>query len=90
MERPAKLDVEEYLRKLRGMMEERLRQVAQAVNAAPDGSWINASEMEVRDLFGQMRREAYETALQMRSDAAEGAFSPGGPIERKASVKQGP
>ena len=89
MECSSKLDVEAYLGKMWEMMEVKLRQVAAAVNAAPDGSWINGSEMEVRDLFGQMRREAYETALQMRVDAAQAAFSPGGPCQREASVEQG-
>lgn len=55
-----------------------LRQVMEAVNKAPDGAWINGSENKVRDLIGDYRRRAFEKALQMRTDAAEGAFSPGG------------
>lgn len=54
-----------------------LREVIEAVNRAPDGAWINGSEMQVRDLLGEYRRRVFETALQMRIDAAEGAFSPG-------------
>jgi hypothetical protein len=88
MEGLSKLDVEAYLGKMRETMEGKLRQVAAAVNAAPDGSWINGSEMEVRDVFGELRREAYETALQMRMDAAQAAFSPGGPGQREASAEQ--
>lgn len=89
MECPSKLDVEAYLRAMRETMEAKLRQVAKAVNAAPDGAWINGSEMEVRDIFGELRREAFEKALQMRLDAAQAAFSPGGPGERETAVKQG-
>ena len=63
---------------MRGITEELLRGVATAVNEAPNGAWINGSEMEVRDLLGDFRRKAYETALQMRIDAAQAAFSPGG------------
>jgi hypothetical protein len=79
MESASKLDVEAYVKAMQRQMEEKFRAVAEAVNRAPDGQWINASEMEVRDLFAQMRQEAYEKALQMRVNAAEAAFSPGGP-----------
>ena len=89
MECPAKLDVEAFLMTMRETVESRLRRVAELVNAAPDGSWINASEMEVRDVFGELRRTACETALQMRLDAAQAAFSPGGPGRREAAVEQG-
>ena len=57
-----------------------LQEVIEAVNRAPDGAWINGSEMQVRDLLGEYRRRVFETALQMRTDAAEGVFSPGGPV----------
>lgn len=90
MENAWKIDVESYVREMHQRMEDQLRKVAAAVNAAPDGSWINASEMEVRDLFAALRAEAYEKALQMRVDAAEGAFSPGGDRGRKGSGEQGP
>ena len=56
-----------------------LQEVMEAVNRAPDGAWINGSEMQVRDLLGEYRRRVFETALQMKTEAAEGAFSPGGP-----------
>ncbi|NNM88463.1 MAG: hypothetical protein HKL95_08080, partial [Phycisphaerae bacterium] len=72
------MKVEAYVERMRGITEELLRGVATAVNKAPNGAWINGSEMEVRDLLGDFRRKAYETALQMRIDAAQAAFSPGG------------
>ena len=37
---------------------------------------INASEMEVRDLMAELRRKAFEMAVQMRVDSTESAFSP--------------
>ena len=83
------LDVETYVRQMREKMEAQLRRVAQAVNAAPDGAWVNGSEMEVRDLFAGLRQEAYEKALQMRMDAAQAAFSPGGPSDGPAAGEQG-
>lgn len=79
---------DEFMRQMRASMEQTLRRVMEAVNQAPDGSWINASEMPVRDVFGALRREAYETALQMRLDLAAGDFSPGGPSERAAAGGQ--
>lgn len=65
-----------YQVRLRQKMEELLGRVADAVNNAPDGHIIAGSECEVRDLFADFKREAYELALQMRIDAAEAAFSP--------------
>lgn len=81
--------VEAYVQRMAGRMQTMLRAVGEAVKAAPDGSWINGSEMRVRDVFAQFRREAYETALQMRLDAEEASFSPGGRGERSAGVQQG-
>jgi hypothetical protein len=89
MEGPNQIDAEAYLRKMRQRMEEALRRVAQAVNDAPDGAWINDSEMPVFHEFNDLRRDAYETALQMRADAAASAFSPDRPAERQAPGEQG-
>ena len=83
------LNVDEFVREMRLKMERELRAVAEAVNAAPDGAWINGSEMEVRDIFGRMREDAYQKALQMRLDAAQAAFSPAGRGDRSAPGKQG-
>jgi hypothetical protein len=69
---------QEFVEAMRGETERVLREVMEAVNRAPDGSWINGSEMKVRDLMGEYRQKVFEKALQMRTDAAEGAFSPGG------------
>jgi hypothetical protein len=66
-----------------------LREVMQAVNQAPDGAWINASETKVRDRIGEYRTRVFEKALQMRADAVEGAFSPGGRGQRRALEGQG-
>jgi hypothetical protein len=63
---------------MRQETEQMLREVIQAVNEAPDGAWINASENKVRDRMGEYRTRAFEKALQMRAEAVEGAFSPGG------------
>jgi hypothetical protein len=67
---------EEYLAVMRQKMEAMLGQVADAINNAPDGYIIAGSEEKVRDLFAELRQQAFETGLQMRVDAAEAAFPP--------------
>jgi hypothetical protein len=76
MEPMPKMSREEYLAQMRAKMEAMLGQVADAINNAPDGYIISGSEEEVRDLFAKLRKEAFETGLQMRVDAAEAAFPP--------------
>jgi hypothetical protein len=75
-----------FAQAMRQETEQLLQQVMAAVNAAPDGAWINASEMQVRDLLGEYRRRVFEKALQMRAQVAEGAFSP----DRGQTEEQGP
>ena len=70
------LDRVAYLKAMRQKMEAMLGQVADAVNNAPDGSIIAGSECVVRDLFKDLRHQAFELAIQMRNTAAEAAFSP--------------
>jgi hypothetical protein len=77
------------LESLRGRFEELCRRVADAVNQAPTGHVINASEEKVRDLFADFRREAYQTALQLKIDAAEAAFSPSEGRRRPPPAEQG-
>jgi hypothetical protein len=71
-----KLDREAFVAQMRADMEAMLAQVADAINTAPDGHIIAASERPVFDLFAQMRQKTYEAGIQMRTDAAEAAFSP--------------
>ena len=61
---------------MRAKFEETLGRVADAINHAPPGHVISGSEEQVRDLFADLRRQAYEAGLQMRADAAEAAFPP--------------
>jgi hypothetical protein len=89
MEGPNQINLEVYLQQMRQRMEQSLRRVARAVNDAPDGAWINDSEMPVFHEFNELRREAFETALQMRADAAASAFSPDRPAQRNPPGEQG-
>ena len=74
---------------MRQETEQMLLEVMRAVNEAPDGAWINASEGKVRDRMGEYRTRVFQKALQMRADAVEGAFSPGGRGQRRAIGGQG-
>lgn len=65
-----------FLRAMRQRVDDILGQIADAVNEAVPGKIISGSEEKVRDLFADLRTEAFERALQMRVDAAEAAFSP--------------
>ena len=56
--------------------EDILGQIADAVNEATPGKIIAGSEEKVRDLFADLRQEAFKRAVQMRVDAAEAAFPP--------------
>jgi hypothetical protein len=88
MDGPNRITPEAYLAAMRQRLEEAMKRVAQAVNDAPDGAWINASEMIVFHEFNDLRRDAFEKALQMRADAVASAFSPGRPGQRQPPEKQ--
>ncbi len=78
MERLGRIEAEELMRRMRSAFEKTMAAVVEAVNQAPDGHWIDASEERCRDVLGEFRRMAYETAMQMRVEASEAdpAFSP--------------
>lgn len=57
---------------IRGLVEE----VTGAVNEAPDGSVISGSEEAVRDAMARFREQVYQRAIQLRTEAAQAAFSP--------------
>jgi hypothetical protein len=76
----AKISKEELIRRMRAEFEKTMAEVTAAVNDAPDGHLIDGSEERCRDVLGEFRRQAYETAVQMRVEATEGdpSFSPCG------------
>jgi hypothetical protein len=76
MQSDPKLSRDAFIDQMRKTLEEALGKVADAVNEAPPGRIIAGSEEEVRDIFAGLRKDAFETALQMRIDAAEAAFPP--------------
>jgi len=89
MDRQVDISAEQFISQMRQEFEESMRKLAAAVNAAPNGQWINASECPVRDIMNEFKRKAYQKALQMRVDAAEGDFSPGRPQDLQENAEQG-
>jgi hypothetical protein len=55
-----------------------LQKVTEAVNAGRAGSVIQDSEEMVRQATADFRRKVFEKAIQMKTQAAEAAFSPSG------------
>lgn len=89
MERQFQMSGDRFVERMRGEFERTMREVAEAVNRAADGQWISGSEVQVLELMTEFRRKTFETALQMRVDEAEGAFSPGGPADAQEEAQQG-
>ena len=76
-------------------MEERFREefskALKAVEDAPDGHWIEASEMAFRDAALTAAREGLEFAVQSRVDAdptaQAAAFPPFGPGDQRSPTR---
>ncbi len=84
------LSADALVQHLRGRFEQLCHDVAAAVNQAPAGQVINASEEKVRDLLADFRRATYQAALQLRTDAAQAAFPPSAPpAVGNAAAEQG-
>jgi len=84
------LSADALLEQLRGRFERLCQDVAAAVNAAPAGAVINASEEKVRDLLADFRLATFEAAVQLRLDAAQAAFPPSAaPADGEAPAEQG-
>ncbi len=71
-----RLDRKAYEEQMRAEFERALREVADAVDDAPQGRVIRDSEEKARDALDRFRQVAYEKAIQMKVNAAEAAFPP--------------
>jgi hypothetical protein len=76
--------------RVQGMVDQSIRAVMSAVNAARDGHLIDDSEVAVNDIINDLKRRVYEAALQARVDATEASFSPSGSSDRASLGEQGP
>lgn len=74
------MDKEVLLHQMTERFQELYGQALEAVEKAPDGQWIAASEWAFRNTFQRLMQESYEAALQARVDAhattSAAAFSP--------------
>lgn len=73
-----KLDREKLDNVVRVELERVLAAVADAVDDAPQGRLIRGSEHQVRDAMDGFRAFVFETAMQLKVDGGEAAFSPSG------------
>lgn len=76
------MDKDVLQRHLDELCQKAVAEARSAVERAPDGQWIAASEWQVREVFQRLTRDCYQAMLQAKADAhptASGAaFSPGG------------
>jgi hypothetical protein len=89
MDRLLTMDKQEYVSRMQAECRRIMEQIADAVNVAPTGNVISGSEMQVRDLMAELRRKAFETAVQMRIDSTESNFSPSQGLVGQAQGKKG-
>ena len=89
MEGLSRMDKAEYEARMQAECRRIMGQIADAVNNAPTGNVIGGSEMQVRDLMAELRRKAYETAVQMRVDSTESTFSPSARRGGESAGEQG-
>ena len=77
------MDKEVLKRQLTERCQQALDKALLAVESAPDGQWIAASEWTVREIFQKLTADCFGQMIQRRIDdspsEARAAFSPGGP-----------
>lgn len=72
----SKLDREDLKAKLMAEFEATLNAVADSVDNARDGAWIEDSEGLSRQALDRFRQRVYEATIQAKINAAEAAFPP--------------
>lgn len=76
------MDQDDLGRRLDELCRKAVAEARSAVEAAPDGQWVAASEWQVRDVFQRLTRDCYQAMLQAKADAhptaSQAAFPPGG------------
>lgn len=75
------MDRQKLRRELHAQVDAALDRAVDAVDAAPDGHWIAASEWVVRAAFQELMGQCFQAILQAKVDADPvanaAAFSPG-------------
>ena len=72
----SKVDREALKTKLLADFEATLNAVADSVDNARDGAWIEDSEGLSRQALDRFRQQVFEATVQAKIDAAEAAFPP--------------
>ena len=76
------MDKEVLKRQLTEQFQQSLESALKAVDEAPDGQWIAASEWEVREIFQKLTADCFGQMIQHRIDhlpsASQAVFSPDG------------
>jgi hypothetical protein len=88
------MDRQKLRRELHAKVDAALDRAVDAVESAPDGRWVAASEWAVRAAFQDLMSDCFQSILQARVDADPaadaGSFSPGGRAAgRRAAAVQG-
>ena len=76
MDKDVKITPEQLAKAMDADYQKLVQQVSAAVNEAPDGAVISGSEELVRETMARFRQKVYEKAIQLRTQAAQAAFSP--------------
>lgn len=76
MDKDVKITPEQLAKAMDADYQKLVLQVSAAVNEAPDGAVISGSEELVRETMARFRQKVYEKAIQLRTQAAQAAFSP--------------
>lgn len=83
------MDKEVLKHQLTERCQQALDEALLAVDEAPDGQWIAASEWEVRDIFQKLTADCFGQMIQGRVDrlpsASQAAFSPDGRADSPAA-----
>jgi hypothetical protein len=79
MEPQPQASADDLIAALRQQFEKLCQDVTAAVNTAAPGRVITDSEEQVRDLLARFRQKTYQTAVQLRLEAAQAASPPSDP-----------
>jgi hypothetical protein len=82
------MDREAIKHELTEQFQQSLEQALDAVERAPDGRWIAASEWQIREIFQRLMQQSFQKLLQAKLEAAdEAAFSPSRPAAQAAQQR---
>jgi hypothetical protein len=85
------MDRQRLRRELHAKVDAALDRAMDAVESAPDGRWVAASEWAVRAAFQELMGACFQTMLQAKVDADPaanaGSFSPGRRAARRPAVQ---